>query len=93
VLLLLRQPELKVSDPVLQFADLILLAPEPVVELVDLDTLLVVTEPEGLQFLFGFGGDRGDLVQAAHASTAVLEANWTLNVNDGVVPEIVQPTR
>jgi hypothetical protein len=93
VLLLLRQPELEVCDPVLQVTDLILLALQPVTQLVDLDTLLVMSEPERLELLLSLSGDRGDLVQPAHASTAVLDANWTLNVNDGVVPVIVQPTR
>jgi hypothetical protein len=38
--------------------------------------------------------DKGrDLVQPAHTSVAVEDANWTLNVNDGVPPVIVHSTR
>jgi hypothetical protein len=37
--------------------------------------------------------ERADLFQPAHCNRDVDAANWTLNVNDGVVPEIVHRTR
>lgn len=37
--------------------------------------------------------ERGDLFEPAHSSCAVDDANWTLNVSDGVPPVIVHTTR